>query len=227
MSAFSQLNGMAFAETRHRVPLKKTNSRIVITSLLAIAWIAMVGAGLHSLFGYEHQPGSVGAVSISWPGKQLKPAPDRVTLVMVAHPRCPCTRASVAELAQVMAGGGGRIAAYVLFVIPKDGGPEWEDTALRREAAAIPGVTVVSDIDGAEAVRFGAETSGHTLLFAPDGRLLFSGGITESRGHSGGNAGEDSVLALINNQTPSLNRTLVFGCALRGGSETAVAETTR
>ena len=37
--------------------------------------------------------------------------------------------------------------------------------------------------------RFGAETSGQTLLYDRDGRLLFSGGTTGSRGHDGDNAG--------------------------------------
>jgi hypothetical protein len=73
---------------------------------------------------------------------------------------------------------------------------------------------VIFDPDGVEARRFGAETSGHTLLFAGDGRLLFSGGITASRGHAGDNAGESVIVALVNNQTPALTRTLVFGCSL-------------
>ena len=66
----------------------------------------------------------------------------------------------------------------MLFLKPKQSGSEWEDTELRRSVAAIPSVMVLSDVDGAEARRFGAETSGHTLLFDRDGRLLFSGGIT-------------------------------------------------
>jgi len=58
-------------------------------------------------------------------------------------------------------------------------------------------VTIVTDADGAEANRFGAETSGHTLLFDFGRRLLFSGGITDSRGHTGDNAGESAIVALI------------------------------
>ena len=43
-----------------------------------------------------------------------------------------------------------------------------------RSAAAIPGVKVLSDVHGVEATRFGAETSGHTLLFDRDGRLFLA-----------------------------------------------------
>jgi hypothetical protein len=73
---------------------------------------------------------------------------------------------------------------------------------------------VLSDVDGVAASRLGAETSGHTFLFAADGRLLFSGGITESRGHAGDNAGESAIVSLLNNNHAQRNQTFVFGCAL-------------
>lgn len=176
--------------------------------------------GLRVLFHYENTPGRVGALSQAWPGAQIERATDRPTLVMLAHPHCPCTVASVGELAQIMARLQGKVATYVLFVKPKEAGRDWEDTNLRRSAEAIPGVKVVFDPDGVEARRFGAETSGHTLLFGADGRLLFSGGITASRGHAGDNAGERAIVALVNNQTPARTQTLVFGCSLANRPET-------
>ena len=108
----------------------------------------------------------------------------------------------------------GKVDAYVLFLKPRQSGTEWEDTDLRRSAAAIPSVTVLSDIDGVEAQRFGAETSGHTLLFDRDGRLLFSGGITEFRGHLGENAGERAIESLVNGEATAQTGTPVFGCGL-------------
>jgi hypothetical protein len=133
---------------------------------------------------------------------------------MLAHPRCPCTRASMSELAKIMARLQGKVRAYVLFLKPQDSGADWDDTDLRRSASEIPGVTVLSDLDGAEARRFGAETSGHTLLFDPGGQLLFSGGITESRGHAGGNDGESAIVSLVNNHSADRAKTFVFGCSL-------------
>lgn len=113
-----------------------------------------------------------------------------------------------------MAHGLGKVNAYVLFVKPEGAGSDWDDTDLRRSAAAIPGVTVLTDENGVEAARFGAQTSGHTLVFDRAGRLLFSGGITASRGHVGTNAGENAVLAVVNQQAPDRQRTPVFGCSL-------------
>lgn len=176
--------------------------------------------GIRALSHYENTPGRVGVISQVWPATQIERAADRPTLVMLAHPHCPCTAASVGELAQIMARLQGRIAAYVLFVKPKGAGRDWDDTSLRRSAEAIPGVKVIFDPDGAEAHRFGAETSGHTFLFGADGRLLFSGGITASRGHSGDNVGESAIVAVVNHQAPTISQTLVFGCSLANRSET-------
>jgi hypothetical protein len=200
--------------------LQLRKKRILATSLFAITWIAAVAFGLRSLFHYENTPGSVGAIAQEWPNTSLERASDRPTLVMLAHPRCPCTVVSVAELAQIMARLQGKVAAYVLLVKPKESGPDWEDTNLQRSAEGIPGVKVIVDPDGVEARRFGAETSGHTLLFGPDGRLLFSGGITASRGHAGDNAGKSAIVALLNNQTPVRAQTLVFGCPLADAAKT-------
>jgi hypothetical protein len=200
--------------------LQLRTKRILATSLLAITWIATVAFGMRVLFHYENTPGRVGALSQAWPAAQIERASDRPTLVMLAHPHCPCTAASVAELAQIMARFQGKVAAYVLFIKPRGAGRDWEDTDLRGSAEAIPGVKVVFDPDGAEARRFGAETSGHTLLFGADGRLLFSGGITVSRGHAGDNAGARAIVALVNNQTPARTQTLVFGCSLANRGET-------
>jgi len=137
------------------------------------------------------------------------------TLVMLAHPQCPCSHASMGELAQVMARVQGKIRAYVLFYTPRESGSDWQNTETRRSAAQIPGVIVLPDIDGAEAERFGAETSGHTFLFDPSGRLLFNGGITASRGHSGDNVGESALVSLIDNHTAKVGQTFVFGCSFK------------
>lgn len=193
-------------------PLQRTTKQIATTVLLAAIWGGAVTFGLRALAAYENKPGDVGRVAAHWPSTKIERAQDRATLVMVAHPQCPCTQASISELAQIMAEADGKIAAYVLFATPHDAAPDWAQTSLRRSAAAIPGVTAVTDADGAEGERFGAKTSGHTLLFAADGRLLFNGGITASRGHAGENAGENAIIALAKGQTPAVAKTLVFGC---------------
>ena len=210
--------------------MKPHSKTVLLTALLGLIWAGTIAAGLGVLLNYETSPGRVGKVAASWPAHStIGPAKDRQTLVMVAHPQCPCTGASMDELAQVVAHIQSKARVYVLFYTPKGAGHDWENTDLRRTAEKIPGVTVLSDVDGVEARRFGAETSGHTFLFASDGRLLFNGGITASRGHSGDNAGESAIVSLID--PPSLRygaagnhaaprfQTFVFGCSLSDRGE--------
>ena len=194
--------------------MRTRQKTILITGLLALAWSGAVAFGLRTLLTYENTPGAAGTVKRTWPTTSTIPrSRDGATLVMLAHPRCPCTGASMSELAEVLAHARGKVTAYVLFLKPS-AARDWEETNLQRTAAAIPGVTVLPDPDGTEAKLFGVETSGHTVLFDATGRLIFNGGITASRGHSGDNAGESAIVSLLSGQEPERSETLVFGCSL-------------
>jgi len=91
---------------------------------------------------------------------------------------------------------------------------DWVKTDLWRHALRIPGVSVLVDEDGIEARHFRAVTSGQVLLYGADGRLLFSGGITSTRGHVGDNPGESAIEALVNTGSADDDHSLVFGCPL-------------
>jgi hypothetical protein len=119
------------------------------------------------------------------------------------------------ELDRLMARCAGGCSACVLFFTPAGAAPGWADTDLWAHAARIPGVSVLADPGGAEALRFGASTSGQVLLYGADGALLFEGGITASRGHAGDNAGAASILALLRDEhAAGQARTPVFGCPI-------------
>ena len=75
-------------------------------------------------------------------------------------------------------------------------------------------MTVVRDDEGLEAERFGASTSGQTVVYDSEGELLFTGGITGARGHAGDNLGRESVLELLNRGKAERSWTSVFGCRL-------------
>jgi hypothetical protein len=178
--------------------------------------------GFTQLWRYEGAAGTAAAAPMAWPaGSHLVPSGGWPTLVVAMHPQCPCSRATVEELAKLMATCHERLNATVLMIRPKGFPRGWEQTDLWRSAAAIPGVTVLADEDGIEARRYGAETSGQALLYSTDGRLLFAGGITDSRGHIGDNAGRSTTESLVINKGVSTQpdvvaRTPVFGCPLFG-----------
>lgn len=184
-------------------------------AVAAGAWLLSVAAGMGILILYAATPGDPGGPPESWPADTTLPAPaDRPVLVMMAHPRCPCTRATFRELARLMARPGDRVQAHVLFLRPAGVPEDWWRTDLRDSAASIPGVEVMSDDAGIESGRFRTGTSGHVLLYGTDGRLLFSGGITPARGHAGDNDGLDALVRAIDDGTRARARALVFGCAL-------------
>ena len=138
------------------------------------------------------------------------------TLVMAVHPRCPCTRASLSELALIMARLEGRIRAHVLFALPQGTDRAWAEGDLWTAASGIPGVTPLPDAGGMEATRFGIETSGHALLYDREGALVFSGGITPSRGHEGDSAGRSAIVSMVEEGSSPFKITAVYGCALHG-----------
>lgn len=101
-----------------------------------------------------------------------------------------------------------------VFVRPAGFAPRWEQSDLWSQAARIPGVQTKVDVEGLEARRFGAMTSGATYLFDSAGDLLFSGGITGSRGHEGDNAGKGAVINAARSGQPASCAPPVFGCSL-------------
>ena len=183
----------------------------------AFAWLVSAVGGSWWLLQYKSTPGESGDAPLQWPsGSGIQRDATQPTLVLLAHPRCPCTRATIGELALLMAQCQGKIKAQVLFFKPAGSADDWAHTDQWQSASVIPGVTVRCDEDGVEARRFHVETSGHALLYDPSGTLLFSGGITAFRGHSGDNSGRTALAALLNHQPASNRRTPVFGCALAG-----------
>jgi len=183
-------------------------------------WLLAVGTGFALVLNYQNTGGRAGTAPEHWPsGTQIMLDSKQYTLVMFAHPRCPCTRASLEELNRLLAQSRGRVAAQVVFFKPVTNSNDWQQTDLWRSATAIPGVAVHEDLNGAQARLFGAETSGYVLLYDTNGQLLFRGGITGSRGHAGENAGEDAVASILAGNAVSLTQTPVYGCSLLGNCQ--------
>ncbi len=187
----------------------------LLTVTLWVAWLATVVTGTFLLLAYSNAPGKPGSPPENWPqSSQVPHDKERPTLIMFMHPHCPCSRASIGELAEVMAHCQGRVSAHVLFVRPAEMNPDWVLTDTWRTATNIPGVSVSRDDAGREARLFGVETSGDTVLYDAKGRLMFHGGVTISRGHSGDNPGHDTVQALLLGETVPQTNTPTFGCSL-------------
>lgn len=179
-------------------------------------WVAAVVSGFYVLAEYKSAPGlpadrSRAAIASLGAGD----AHPAFELVMVAHPKCPCTRASLAELSRILSRVGDAVRATVIMVRPSD--TRWDTSELEARVRAMGEVSVRVDDGAALAERFGAYTSGQVFLYSPSGALLFSGGITSARGHEGDNLGRSTVIKLIERRDAPTDQTDVFGCGLRDG----------
>lgn len=183
--------------------------------LAAVTWLALLGVGFSLLMRSEVKAGVPARAPETWPASAHAPrVPGRPTLLVFAHPRCACTRATLRNLERVVARTGGRATITVILALPHDAPANWARSPLAEAAHAIPGVTVLVDRDELEAKRFGTRTSGQALLYDASGHLRFAGGLTPGRAHEGDNAGSDAVVALIGGNAPVVASTAVFGCGL-------------
>ena len=183
--------------------------------VMGILWVSAMVAGFMVLEREEFTPVASTQVVASFPpDSAIQLASDKPTLVMFLHPYCPCSRASLHELDELLAETQNKVSMTIVFTIPKGIEPGWEQGVLWKSAAALPGVRIMRDEGGVEALRFGVKGSGHTLLYDASGRLLFSGGITPSRGHEGDSEGRSAIVDFVHNGHASVSHTPVFGCSL-------------
>ena len=134
-------------------------------------------------------------------------------MLVTLHPRCICSRATLDELSRLLVQIPAPVRVQILIYQPDTVSAGWSESALVTQARSIPGVVVIADPKGLESERFGMSVSGHTAVYAPDGRLLFSGGITRARGHTGENAGSAAILSVVSSRSAP-PRTPVFGCSI-------------
>lgn len=210
---------MPFPEPQSPAPAaaakpRKLWSRVVIAAG-ALAWVAGVAWGLQKIQVYSTTPGAVTEAPVSWPESTvLARKSGQPTLVMFIHPQCSCTRASLTELQAILDSAHGTLSASIVVLKPTGMPEEWTRSSTWETARQIEGATVVEDFEGTEANRFGASTSGDTVLYDAQGHLQFHGGITAARGHVGNNTGRQRVVSLINTGEADSHTHEVYGCGL-------------
>jgi hypothetical protein len=138
-----------------------------------------------------------------WPVDTRLSRGSAFTIAMFVHPDCP-SRASLHELAAIATDSSATIDIVVTGLDTE--GEVWD-------AGRVAGAVRMVD-DGREAARFGALTSGYTVVYDRDGIRRFAGGITGSRGHIGDNVGRDAVQRVVAGLDSRVRAHAVFGCAL-------------
>lgn len=182
---------------------------------MVLLWAVGVVGGFALLVGYSATAGIGDSGSDRWPDNaRIGRFPDRPTLLVFLHPACPCSRATVQELSRLLATISGQVNAVAVFIRPSGFEEGWERTQLWESAARIPHVRAIADPFGEEARRFAAATSGCTMVFDRQGRLIFRGGITPARGHEGDSSGKAAIRSWFAGGPAEPSETPVFGCPL-------------
>ena len=184
-------------------------------SIGLLAWAAVTFLGFWGLALYETRPGFEADPPSDWPERsRFGHDPGCPTLLLFLHPHCPCSRASLEELAALLPANSDVVRTFVVFCKPDEAPDGWQNSALWQRAAGIKGIDVSWDFHDEERRRFGARTSGQVFVFDRQGRLSYSGGITRARGQAGANPGRSAVEAILRGQSPLSRSGPVFGCPL-------------
>lgn len=187
----------------------RARGRLIVMTI----WVAVVATGFVLL---EWHSGTAG---VAPPPAELKPASlkpaqaEGPQLIMFAHPRCACTRASLRQLERLLARTAELTDVRIVFLQSPTNDADWQDAPLVQQARNLSNVEVDWAAENELSASYGRLTSGHVLFYGPQGDLLFSGGLTNARGHEGPSAGTDAILAHLRGEAAE-NRAPVFGCSL-------------
>ena len=187
---------------------------------LGILWLSLCVGGFAGLNWYKMQPGPVGKLLSHWPHNiGISHDYGLYNIVLFAHPQCGCTNATMVELEKIIHQEKNKLNVKIFFYRPKGSEQNWSDGKAKKLASTLPVTTIYDDEGGQIARRFGALTSGQVMLYSPNGKLEYAGGITESRGHIGANAGSRAIASIVETGVSNSKREHAFGCALFNEAE--------
>lgn len=185
------------------------------------AWLAASALGFAWLMRYETRPGSPAQPPRAWPVDSRLPHESQCwTLVLFLHPHCPCSNATLDELAVLQTRMATNFRVILVFCRPQGVPGDWGETALRARAATMKDVIVCDDEGDHERRCFGAVTSGQAMLYDPSLQLRYAGGITRGRGVTGDNPGRTHIEKLLQGKEVTESSSPVFGCSLTNEPET-------
>ena len=182
-----------------------------------VAWIAAAVAGWYgiSAYGFKGDPQATTDIVSQWPAESsIAQMTGRPTLMLFLHPKCPCSRATVAELERlpVLVPVDALPNVCVVAAAPRSSGDRWWSNQFLERVERLPNARLVRDAGGVETALFGARISGTVLLFDANGNRLYAGGVTMSRGHAGDNVGLQAVTDLLVNHDANVSPIPPLGC---------------
>jgi len=193
-------------------PSRITSSKWILVA--AAVWLLAIGGGYSWIMARSFQASELGEN----PVLDLKTVHmldvEKPTLFVFLHPECPCSEATVEELARISERCEGELKIFGIFsdypTLPQPAGR----SRLWNKLESILGARSLLDEDAHLRHSFHAATSGECFLLDTDGHVIYHGGITSSRGHSGPSIGGDAIISFFNAGNISTVTAPVFGCTL-------------
>jgi len=196
---------------------QKVLSRLGVFSFVVvlIGWSLGILFAMGMSYDFTWRAGESGNPPLHWPKDISSPKlTDRPLVLVFLHPQCPCSRATLDELAVAMTHTRERFQFVAVFEKPAGRNDDWIKAELWKRAEGISGLSRVIDVDGKLVNAFHAKTSGDTVVYSPEGILLFHGGLTPGRDHRGSNAGRTFLETWTRETPPETVTSPVFGCPL-------------
>lgn len=186
-----------------------------------LLWMIAILGGFTAIWSHASTPGKLADPIATLPPGLPIALHDRLpTLLVFIHPECPCSRATLAHLAAIV--DRAAVSVVLVSLVPPAGDASGIGTSgchkQLKTLSTHPLIHRVDDSHHELANRLGAVTSGDCFLYAPQGDLLFRGGITAARGHLGDNAGLQLLIDRLSEFDMPYQSYPVFGCPL-GSSE--------
>lgn len=202
---------------------------IVVLTSLFLGSVLLVGLGL--LTHYQTQPGPVGEIPAELTpaalaslsnasvdsvgvGRGVTSSESPWQLLIFAHPKCPCTRATINNLELALRTANHRLEIVPVIFRPIHGDATWLQTESTERLSLVAQRPLVDDVDSQLARQFGVRVSGHCLLYDGDGKLRFSGGITASRGHEGRCRPLSALTKALEGHPIAQTKWPVYGCQM-------------
>ncbi|MFU8828066.1 MAG: hypothetical protein ACNA8P_01375 [Phycisphaerales bacterium] len=192
-------------------------------SLFLLVWGLAVVLAVVALHVHAARPGMADTSPATLPAAFIPENSSRSVVLLFVHEKCPCSRASVQELARH---SKLHEAAEIRIFLSGPGSSVEGGWSIRELIESrLPQARIIPDTEGGYALQFGARTSGHAVLYRASGELHFSGGLTPSRGHMGPCSGRSAIETLVSGAAlsgpTSTDAAAVFGCPLFSpGTET-------
>jgi hypothetical protein len=185
-----------------------------VLSLGLITWLLVACFGFIKVYDYMNRPGEAGEPPLIYPRVSSRLLGKRPKILFFAHPKCPCSEAALTELSKLLARLEGKVDVDIVFHRPSGSSIEWDQSNLWARAKKLNNANTLIDTDGKLVELFKPKTSGQVYLYSTSRDLIYSGGITSSRGHEGDNTGSSAILDWVLHKKLATKVFSVFGCTL-------------